>query len=73
MRTLDHAEMTAEMAIEILYSDGDPFLEEVDRCRLQWEIRQATLKKLVTEDTDLLSEEEFQACVNNSKIHYTKS
>lgn len=68
MLTLDHANQMAEMAIEILYSEGDPFKEPIDKSRLQWEIRQATLKKLVTEDCDILDEEEFQACVNNSKI-----
>jgi hypothetical protein len=58
----------AEMAINILYSEGDPFKEPIDKSRLQWEIRQATLKKLVIEDSDVLDEDEFQECVNNSKI-----
>jgi uncharacterized protein YecA (UPF0149 family) len=43
-------------------------MEPIDKSRLQWEIRQATLKKLVTEDSDILDEEEFRACVDNSKI-----
>lgn len=68
MKTADHATKMAEMAIEILYSEGDPFKQDVDKARLQWEIRQATLKKLVMEDSDMLDEDEFQACINNSII-----
>ena len=69
MKTLTHAESMAEMAIDILYSEGDPFKgKSVDKSRLQWEIRQATLKKLVTEDSDLLDEEEFQGCVKAATI-----
>lgn len=68
MKTLEHATAMAEMAIDILYSDGNPFKDNIDKSRLQWEIRQATLKKLVTEDSDVLDEEEFQTCINNSKI-----
>lgn len=68
MNTLEHANTMAEMAIDILYSEGDPFKEPIDKSRLQWEIRQATLKKLVIEDSDVLDEDEFQECVNNSKI-----
>jgi len=68
MNTIEHANTMAEMAIDILYSEGDPFKEPINKSRLQWEIRQATLKKLVIEDSDVLDEEEFQECVNNSKI-----
>jgi len=68
MKTLDHATVTAQMAIDILYSEGDPFNEPIDKSRLQWEIRQATLKKLVMEDSDILDEAEFQECINNSKL-----
>lgn len=68
MNTIEHANTMAEMAIDILYSEGNPFKEPIDKSRLQWEIRQATLKKLVIEDSDVLDEEEFQECVNNSKI-----
>lgn len=68
MNTIEHANTMAEMAIDILYSEGDPFKEPIDKSRLQWEIRQATLKKLVIEDSDVLDEAEFQECVNNSKI-----
>ena len=68
MNTIEHANTMAEMAINILYSEGDPFKEPIDKSRLQWEIRQATLKKLVIEDSDVLDEDEFQECVNNSKI-----
>ena len=68
MNTIEHANTMAEMAIDILYSEGDPFKEPIDKSRLQWEIRQATLKKLVIEDSDVLDEDEFQECVKNSKI-----
>jgi len=68
MNTIEHANTMAAMAVDILYSEGDPFKEPIDKSRLQWEIRQATLKKLVIEDSDVLDEEEFQECVNNSKI-----
>jgi hypothetical protein len=68
MNTLEHANTMAQMAVNILYSEGNPFKEPIDKSRLQWEIRQATLKKLVIEDSDVLDEEEFRACVDNSKI-----
>ena len=56
------------MAIDILFSEGDPFSGKVDRLKLYEAIRQATLKKLVTEDSDILEEEEFQECLTVSKI-----
>lgn len=56
------------MAVDILFSEGDPFSGKVDRLKLYDAIRQATLKKLVTEDSDILEEEEFQACLTVSKI-----
>ena len=68
MNTIEHATAMAQMAVDILYLEGNPFKEPIDKSRLQWEIRQATLKKLVMEDSDVLDEEEFQECVNNSKI-----
>jgi len=68
MNTIEHANTMAQMAVDILYSEGSPFMEPIDKSRLQWEIRQATLKKLVTEDSDVLDEEEFRACLDNSKI-----
>jgi hypothetical protein len=68
MRTSEHVDSMAEMAIEILFSEGDIFKGRVDKNRLQWEIRQATLKKLVTEDDDVLTDEEFDQCVSNSTI-----
>ena len=54
MLTLDHATEMSTMAVDILFSEGDPFGGKVDRNKLQAEIRQATLKKLVTEDSDFL-------------------
>ena len=68
MQTIEHATAMADMAVEILFSAGDPFNGKVDRPRLQENIKQATLKKLVTEDSDFLEEAEFQACVEAAKI-----
>lgn len=68
MRTIDHADQMSAMAVEILFSEGDPFGGKVDRDSLVKEIRQATLKKLVTADSDFLEEEEFQACVKAATI-----
>jgi hypothetical protein len=58
----------AEMAVDILFSEGDPYRGKVDRLKLYAAIRQATLKKLVIEDHDILDEEEFQECLKISKI-----
>jgi hypothetical protein len=68
MKTMEHAQGLAEVAVTILFSEGDPFKGEVDKEVLTEEIRKATLIKLVTEDDDVLSEEEFQMCINNSKL-----
>ncbi len=68
MQTLTQAKVMARMAIDILFSEGDPFSGKVDRLKLYEAIRQATLKKLVTEDSDILEEEEFQECLTISKV-----
>lgn len=68
MKTLDHADQMSAMAVDILFAEGDPFGGKVNRDSLVKEIRQATLKKLVTEDSDFLDEEEFQACVKAATI-----
>jgi hypothetical protein len=68
MQTLTQAKVMARMAVDILFSEGDPFSGKVDRLKLYEAIRQATLKKLVTEDSDILEEEEFQECLTISKV-----
>jgi len=68
MRTLDHAEELSIVAIEILFSEGDPFGGKVDPTRLREEIRQATLKKFVIDDDDVLDESEFGACVKAATL-----
>jgi len=68
MLTMDHATEMSTMAVDILFSEGDPFGGKVNRDSLVREIKQATLKKLVEEDSDFLTEAEFQACVNAAKI-----
>ena len=67
MTTQQHAAEISVMAVEILFSTGDPFKGKVDRDSLVKEIERATLKKLVEYDTDILTEEEFQACVEAAK------
>jgi len=69
MLTMEHASTMAEMAVDILFSEGDPFKGKVDKDSLVKEIQAATLKKLVTEESDFLTEEEFQACLENAKKH----
>jgi hypothetical protein len=68
MTTQFEARFWAETAVEILFSEGDPFKGQVNRDSLVTEIEAATLLKLVTEDTADLSEEEFEECIKNSKI-----
>ena len=68
MTTQQHAAEIAVMAVDILFSTGDPFKGKVDRDSLVKEIEQATLKKLVAYNTDVLTEEEFQACVEAAKL-----
>lgn len=67
MLTMEHASTMAEMAVDILFAEGDLFKGKVNKDSLVKEIQAATLKKLVTEDSDFLSEEEFQACLENAK------
>lgn len=68
MTTQQHAAEISVMAVDILFSTGDPFKGKVDRDSLVKEIERATLKKLVTYNTDILTEEEFQACVEAAKL-----
>lgn len=68
MTTQQHAAEISVMAVDILFSTGDPFKGKVDRDSLVKEIEQATLKKLVECNTDVLTEEEFQACVEAAKL-----
>lgn len=68
MTTQQHAAEISVMAVEILFSTGDPFKGKVDRDSLVKEIERATLKKLVECNTDVLTEEEFQACVEAAKL-----
>lgn len=69
MLTMEHATKMAEMAVDILFSDGDPFNGTVDKDSLEQEIKLATLKRLVTVDDDLLSEEEFQSCILAAQLN----
>ena len=68
MTTQQHAAEISVMAVDILFSTGDPFKGKVDRDSLVKEIEQATLKKLVAYNTDILTEEEFHACVEAVKL-----
>lgn len=68
MTTQQHAAEISVMAVDILFSTGDPFKGKVDRDSLVKEIERATLKKLVECNTDVLTEEEFQACVEAAKL-----
>lgn len=68
MTTQQHASEISVTAVEILFSAGDPFKGKVDRDSLVKEIERATLKKLVECNTDVLTEEEFQACVEAAKL-----
>ena len=66
--TLKHSKAHAGFMIDILFEDGDPFNGLVDRDTLVQEVRTATLKKLLIEDDDLLTEEEFNECIKNAKL-----
>lgn len=68
MTTQQHAAEISVMAVDILFSTGDPFKGKVNRDSLVKELEQATLKKLVEYNTDVLTEEEFQACVEAAKL-----
>lgn len=69
MLTIEHAEAAAEMAVDILFAEGDPFSGKVRRDSLVKEIRLATLTKLVIDDEDVLSEEEFNTCISAASIN----
>lgn len=68
MTTQLEAKFWAETAVDILFSDGDPFAGKIDRLKLETEIEAATLLALVTRDEPEITEEEFQQCLSNSKI-----
>lgn len=67
MTTIDQAENTASIAADVLFAGPDPFKGLVDRDSLVRNLREATLRKLVLEDSDILEEEEFMACIEASK------
>lgn len=67
MTTQLEARFWAETAVDILFSEGDPFKGQVNRDSLVTQIEAATLLKLVTEDVPGLTEAEFQECIRNSK------
>lgn len=66
MSTLDNAKFVAEAGVEALFENPE-IMAKYDRDLLAQNIRMATLKKLIVEDTDLLSEEEFFDCLAASK------
>jgi hypothetical protein len=63
---MDHARELASFAVESLFSESDPFCGRVDRVKLRTLLERATLKKLVTEDDDVLTEEEFNDCIKEA-------
>jgi hypothetical protein len=65
--TMDNATDVAQLGVETLFRIPE-FARTHDRARLEQEIRMATLKKLVTEDSDILSEEEFTRCCIAAKL-----
>lgn len=65
--TIDNANEAATVGVNALFEMPD-FASRHDRAKLEQEIRLATLKKLVTEDTDILSEEEFIECCKAARI-----
>lgn len=67
MTTQLEARFWAQTAVEILFSEGDPFKGQVNRDSLVTQIEAATLLKLVTEDIPDLTEAEFEECIKNSK------
>lgn len=67
MKTMEHATLLAELATGALFANGDPFNGEVDKTELNQEIANQLLKKLVVDDSDMLTESEFQDCVNAVK------
>lgn len=59
--TMDTAVEMAKVGVDALF-EIEEFASKHDRVKLEQEIRMATLRKLVVEDTEVLSEEEFTAC-----------
>jgi len=68
MTTLEQAKAQAEFLSQVLYEDGDPFDGLVDKDTLVKEVEFATLKKLVQEDSDILTEPEFNECIQKAKL-----
>ena len=66
MTTLEHASQLAEMAAGILMEGPVPMGTAIDKDSLVREVRNLTLKKLVLEDSDELTEAELWVCINNS-------
>ena len=66
MTTMEHATQLAEMAAEILLEGPVPMGTAIDKDSLVREVRNLTLKKLVLEDSDELTEPELWVCINNS-------
>ena len=71
--TLELAALWAETAVDILFSEGDPFNGSVRRDSLVAEVRAQILKGLVLNDEPDLTEEEFAGCVSRARAAGPKS
>ena len=66
MTTSEHASQLAEMAAGILLDGPVPMGTSIDKDSLVRSIYEVTLKKLVLEDSDQLTETELWGCINSS-------
>lgn len=68
MKTLDHSKFLAKTAVEILWSEGDLFRNQIDKDSLVENLTKKFLVKLVETDSDILENHEFEDCLQRSKI-----
>ena len=66
--TITHANELARTAVEILFSESDPFDGKVDRILLENNIAEHLIINLVTNDSDQLTELQFMECIAKSTI-----
>jgi hypothetical protein len=65
--TREQAKVWAQIAVETLFAEGDPFMGEVLRWELKRELELAILLKLINGDEPDLTEREFNDCVQNAQ------
>jgi len=68
-KATDLARFWAKTGSEILFAESDPFQGKVDREKLEENLYNEILRKIIDHETTDLTENEFKTCVELSKLN----